>query len=186
MVLLIGTAVALRNFHATATFIARPPAAAMRDFLVFGGLWDLEKFRGPVYILKIPDTRQAESRQIQKILETRVLETFTTVDLQKKKDKLTAFLETEWNWYRYGGIKTHSVQNHADIQSFWQARRTLIYDTVCTYLFHPTTTAAIERSFSLAELVDTKNRTKMGGNLQQAAVMMFCNVGLEGRVTTPK
>jgi hypothetical protein len=100
-------------------------------------------------------------------------------DLQDKKDRLNSLLEAEWN--RYCRIETHSVQNHADIHSFWQARGTLIYDTVCPYLFYPTTSAAVERSFSLAGLIDTKNRTKMGDNLRQAAVMMFCNGDVEGR-----
>ena len=38
--------------------MVRPPAAAIRDLLVLGGLGDLEKFRGPVR-----GPKQAEKRQ---------------------------------------------------------------------------------------------------------------------------
>ena len=44
--------------------------------------------------------------------------------LQEKKDPLNSLLETEWNWYCR--IETHSVQNHADIQIFWQDPGTLM------------------------------------------------------------
>ena len=104
-------------------------------------------------------------------------------DLQEKKDKINVLLEAEWN--RYCRIETHTVQNHEDIHSFWKARGTLMYDTVSPYLLYPTTSAAVERSFSLVGLIDTKNRTKMGGNLRQAAVMLFCNGDVEGRFTLP-
>ena len=48
-------------------------------------------------------------------------------------------------------------------------------EAISPYFWYPVTSAAVERSFSLAGLVDAKNRQKMGKNLRQAAVTMFCN-----------
>ena len=54
-------------------------------------------------------------------------------------------------------------------------------DAVAPYLWYPITSAAIERSFSLAGLIDAKNRQKMKKSLRQAAVTMFYNGDAEGR-----
>ena len=51
------------------------------------------------------------------------------------------------------------------------------------YLWYPVTGAAIERSFSLAGLIDVKNRQRMGKDLREAYVTMFCNGDVEERFT---
>ena len=52
-------------------------------------------------------------------------------------------------------------------------------------LWFPITAAYIERTFSLAGLVDAKNRQKMSSSLRQAAVGMYCNGDVECRFTEP-
>ena len=54
---LIGTAFALSTFVEPRLSMVRPPAAAVRDLLGFGGLGDLEKFRGPVRAQNGPKPR---------------------------------------------------------------------------------------------------------------------------------
>ena len=50
----------------------------------------------------------------------------------------------------------------------------VLREVVAPYLWYPVTAAAIERSFSLAELVDVKNRQNMGRDLREVCVTMFC------------
>ena len=52
---------------------------------------------------------------------------------------------------------------------------------VATLQLYPVTGTAIERSFSLAGLVDVKNRQSMGKDLREACVTMFCNGDVEER-----
>ena len=67
---------------------------------------------------------------------------------------------------------------------FFPFRSGPLAEAVKPYLWFPLTSAAVERSFSLAGLVDAKNRQKMGKGLRQAAVTMFCNGDVEQRFTT--
>ena len=55
---------------------------------------------------------------------------------------------------------------------------------IAPFLWYPISAAAVERSFSLAGLVDAKNRQKAGKGLRQAAVTMFCNGDVEHRFST--
>ena len=76
--------------------------------------------------------------------------------------------------------------NHHDIDAFWQARGSLIYDAVAPYIWFPTTAAFVECSFSLAGLIDAKNRQKMSPGFRAVAfravvVAMFCNGDVEQR-----
>ena len=80
-------------------------------------------------------------------------------DMKQRKEKVNALLASEW--HRYTQLERHGVHSHHHIDTFWQARGTLIYDAVAPYIWFPTTAALVERSFSLAGLIDAKNRQKM-------------------------
>jgi hypothetical protein len=88
-----------------------------------------------------------------------------------------------WDCARYLRIERCNVDTHRELVSFWRARGALIYDVVAPYLFFPTSAAVVERSFSLATLVDTKNRQKTSPGLRQMAIMMYCNGAVEARFT---
>ena len=100
-------------------------------------------------------------------------------DLKHKKEKLNALLASEW--HRYTQLERHAVHNHHAIDTFWQARGSLMYDAVAPYIWFPTTAALVERSFSLAELIDAKNRQMMRPAFRATAVAMFCNGDVEER-----
>ena len=57
----------------------------------------------------------------------------------------------------------------------------LIYDAVAPCIWCPTTAAFVERSFSLAGLIDAKKREKMNPAFRATAVAMFCNTDVEKR-----
>ena len=61
----------------------------------------------------------------------------------------------------YTQLERHTVLSHHDIDTFQQARGPLIYDVVAPYIWFPTTAILVERSFSLAGVIDAKNRQKM-------------------------
>ena len=79
-------------------------------------------------------------------------------DMKQRKEKVNALLASEW--HRYTQLERHGVHSH-HIDTFWRARGTLIYDALAPYIWFPTTAALVERSFSLAGLIDAKNRQKM-------------------------
>ena len=54
-------------------------------------------------------------------------------------------------------------------------------DAVQPYVWFRLSSASVERSFSMAGLLDTKNRTKMSPAFRQNAVMLFCNGDAEER-----
>ena len=67
---------------------------------------------------------------------------------------------------------------------FWQSTPPVLREAVAPYLWYPITGAAIERSFSLAGLVDVSNG--MGKDLREACeacVTMFCNGDVAERFT---
>ena len=59
------------------------------------------------------------------------------------------------------------------IGPFWAKREATIAQAVLPYIYFPISNAVIERFFSLAGLIDVKNRQQMSSNLRQAAVGMF-------------
>ena len=73
-------------------------------------------------------------------------------------------------------LERHAVLSHHDIDTFWQVRGSLIYDATA-----PTTAALVERSFSLAGLIDAKNRQKMSHGFRATTVAMFCYGDVEER-----
>ena len=95
----------------------------------------------------------------------------------------TAALKVEWE--RFCKARPQ-VSNLMDVVAFWKTRSIVLSNAIEPYLWYPVTGAAIERSFSLAGLIDTKNRQRMGKDLRQAAVTMFCNGDVEGRFTRPE
>ena len=103
-------------------------------------------------------------------------------DLAKRKAELDDLLASEWN--RYTRLESCTVHSHQDLVEFWKARGTLMYDAVAPYLWYPTSAAVVERSFSLAGLIDTKNRQRMSNDLRATAVAMFCNGDVEQRWTS--
>ena len=76
-----------------------------------------------------------------------------------------------------------NIHNSKDVIKFWQSRPVVLREAVAPYLWYPVTCAAIERSFSLAGLVDVNNRQSMGRDLREACVTMFCNGDVEERFT---
>ena len=60
-------------------------------------------------------------------------------------------------------------------------RKGPLAEAVAPYLWFPVTSADIERSFSLAGLLDLKNRQRANKELRQAAVTMFCYGDVEQR-----
>ena len=83
--------------------------------------------------------------------------------------------------YRLGDYP--NIHNTKDVIKFWQPRPPVLREAVAPYLWYPVIGAAIERSFSLAGLVDVKNRQSMGKDLCEACVTMFCNGDVEERFT---
>ena len=92
-------------------------------------------------------------------------------------------------------MKDHGVLSCEDLPAFWN-RRPKLARRILPYLWWPLTSAAIERSFSLAgavtghaqqlsltftALVDVKNRNKGCEEYKAATVGMFCNGDVEGR-----
>ena len=66
--------------------------------------------------------------------------------------------------------------SHHDIDTFWQACGSLIYDAVAPYIWFPTTAALVERLFSLVGLIDAKHRQKMSLGFRATAVACFAMV----------
>jgi len=98
-------------------------------------------------------------------------------DMKQRKEKVNALLASEW--HRYTQLERHGVHSHHHIDTFWRA--TLIYDAVAPYIWFPTTAALVERSFSLAGLIDATNRQKMSPAFRATAVAMVCNGDVEER-----
>ena len=68
-----------------------------------------------------------------------------------------------------------NIHKNKDVMNSWQSRPPVLREAVATYLWCPIASAAIERSFSLAGLVDVNNRQSMGKDLREACVTMFCS-----------
>ena len=100
-------------------------------------------------------------------------------DLRARKSRLDELLRNEWN--RYRRIESCSVLHHSDLEQFWRARGSVLYDAVELYLWYPTSAAVVERSFSLAGLIDAKNRQRGSKEFKSVAVTMYCNGDVEGR-----
>ena len=66
-----------------------------------------------------------------------------------------------------------NIHNAKDVIKFWQSRPPVLREAVAPYLWYPVTGAAIERSFSLAGLIDVKNRQRMGKDLREACVTIL-------------
>ena len=95
-------------------------------------------------------------------------------------------------------VKDHDVHYTGDLPAFW-ARRPKLAERILPYMWWPCTSAAIERSFSLAGtfnlhditfmhffasgLIDAKNRQKASETFKAAAVGLYCNGDVEGRFT---
>ena len=101
--------------------------------------------------------------------------------MKQRKEKVNALFASEWHMYTQ--LERHGVHSHHHIDTFWRARGTLIYDVVAPYIWFPTNAALVERPFSLAGLIDAKNRQKMSPAFRATAVAMFCNDDVEERFT---
>ena len=91
---------------------------------------------------------------------------------------------------RYNGSgfcsATPQVSNPSDGVSSGKTRCPVLLNAIERYLWFPVAGAAIEQSFSLAGLIETKLRQKLGPGLGQGAVTMFRNSDVEGRFTQAK
>ena len=88
-------------------------------------------------------------------------------------------LQEEWG--RYTRIEKINVQCRKDIDTFWSQRGGLLPPAVEPFLWFPLSSAAVERSFSLAGLIDAPNRQRMGERVREACVTMFFNGDVEQR-----
>jgi len=100
-------------------------------------------------------------------------------DLRARKSRLDELLRNKWN--RYWRLESCSVLHHSDLEQFWHARGSALYNAVEPYLWYPTSAAFVERSFSLAGLIDAKNRQRGSKEFKSVAVTMYCNGDVEGR-----
>ena len=122
-------------------------------------------------------------------------------DDEVKDQKLKKIQVLKDEWARYCSVTESNVQSLEDIKVFWSywcgkvmhahhlAHATChrggpLAEAVTPYLWCLVTSAAVERSFSLAGLIDAKNRQKMGKGLREAAVAMYCNGDLEQRFSS--
>ena len=118
-------------------------------------------------------------------------------DRRSRKEEMRRALKDDW--LRYMATTHTTVTKLSHVADFWKSwcvlreghqnhpsacRSGPLGEAVLPWLWYPVTSAAVERSFSLAGLIDTKNRTRMSKDLRQAAVMLFCNGDKEGRFTT--
>ena len=88
-------------------------------------------------------------------------------------------------WDRYTRIEKVTVSCAADIVAFWESQDPILADAIMLYLWFPITATYIERTFSLAGLIDAKNRQKMSSSLRKAAVGIYCNGIMECRFMEP-
>jgi hypothetical protein len=102
-------------------------------------------------------------------------------DLRESKMKRNRQLQEEWG--RYTRIEKANVQCCKDIDTFWSQRGGLLPAAVEPFLWFPLSSAAVERSFSLAGLIDAPNRQRMGERVREACVTMFFNGDVEQRFT---
>lgn len=102
-------------------------------------------------------------------------------DLKNQKVRLEAQLEGAWT--RYCKIEKCNIQCTADIAQFWSTYDPVLAQAIAPYLWFPVSSASIERSFSLAGNIDTKNRQAMKPLLREASIVMYCNGDVEGRYT---
>ena len=102
-------------------------------------------------------------------------------DMKQRKEKVNALLASAWHTYIQ--LERHGVHSHHDIDTFWRARGSLIYDAVAPYIWFSTTAALVVHSFSLAGLIDSKNTQKMSRAFRATGVAMFCNGDVEERFT---
>ena len=102
-------------------------------------------------------------------------------DLWESKIKRNRQLQEEWG--RYTRIEKANVQCCKDINTFWSQRGGLLPAAVEPFLWFPLSSAAVERSFSLAGLIDAPNRQRMGERVREACVTMFFNGDVEQRFT---
>jgi len=89
-------------------------------------------------------------------------------------------IELKAEWTRYIQVLNHDVQGLSDLPAFW-ARRPKLGARILPYLWWPVSNSDAERSFSLAALVDTKNRHRATEAFQAATIGMFCNGDAEAR-----
>lgn len=73
-------------------------------------------------------------------------------DLHAKLTERNALLAEQWG--RYSRIEHCRVDSHEGIGPFWAQREPAISQAVMPYVYFPVSSAVIERSFSLAGLID--------------------------------
>ena len=99
--------------------------------------------------------------------------------MRGQKEDLEKTIKEEWDRYCLGVYP--DFHNTDDVIKFWESKPPYLREAVAPYLWWPVTAAAIERSFSLAGLIDVKNRQKMGTDLREACITMYCNGDVEER-----
>ena len=88
-------------------------------------------------------------------------------------------LRDEWEAYaKMDPLKAKGVQ---DVSAFWHAQDTPLALHIQQLLDVPTALDAVERTFSKAGVLDTKQRNQSRPLLRKASMMLYCNGDVEGR-----
>ena len=88
-------------------------------------------------------------------------------------------LRDEWEAYaKMDPLKAKGVQ---DVSAFWHAQDTPLALHIQQLLDVPIASDAVERTFSKAGVLDTKQRNQSRPLLRKASMMLYCNGDLEGR-----
>ena len=76
--------------------------------------------------------------------------------MRSQKEDETKKLKEDWS--RYCFLERHNVESLDHVAAFWLDQGSILSEAVMPDFCRLVTAAAIERSFSLARLIDTKNQ----------------------------
>ena len=87
-------------------------------------------------------------------------------------------LKEQWEEYR---LKSDPASVSGNLIDWWAAQPTALASAAIALLQVPMTSAAVERSFSLAGVLDTKQRNKTRHLLRKAEMLLYYNGDVEHR-----
>eukprot|EP00667_Euglena_gracilis_P016498 EG_transcript_17274 len=84
-------------------------------------------------------------------------------------------------WGKYYRVERIYPSNPEELMAFWSRHQGVLAETAKLLLSVPVTSADVERSFSLAGVIDTKLRHSLPDDSRRATCMLMFNGDIEGR-----
>ena len=127
------------------------------------------------------------SEQWEFYKQVRILNPTKLPDLDHDLKNLTALqfpiddAEFRAEWHTYCRVENHSIDSPSALALFWANRGGDLAKRAYFLIHVPTTSASVERSFSLAGNMDTKYRHGLPNNTRRLTMMLMFNGDVEGR-----